>query len=65
MSGGSTITDCSGAYRVDFNAWIASGFDPALLAGQDVWTQYWSRDPGFPAPDGTGLTDALAFTIAP
>jgi Tol biopolymer transport system component len=64
-SGGNTITDCSGAYHVDFNAWIASGFDPALVAGQDVWAQYWSRDPGFPPPGSTGLTDALAFTIAP
>jgi archaellum component FlaF (FlaF/FlaG flagellin family) len=64
-SGGNTITDCSGAYHVDFNFWIASGFDPALVAGQDVWAQYWSRDPGFPPPGSTGLTDALAFTIGP
>ena len=64
-SGGSSSPDCSGAYHVDFNAWIASGADPALVAGQDVWAQYWSRDPGFQPPAGIGLTDALAFTIAP
>jgi Tol biopolymer transport system component len=64
LSGGSSGT-CGGAYTFDFNAWIASGADPALVAGQDVWTQYWSRDPGFAPPNSTGLTDALAFTIHP
>jgi Tol biopolymer transport system component len=64
LSAGSSGT-CSGAYTFDFNAWIASGADPALVAGQDVWAQYWSRDPGFAPPDSTGLTDALAFSIGP
>jgi hypothetical protein len=65
LSGGSLPSDCSGTYSFDFNAWIVSGADPALVAGQDVWSQYWSRDPGFSPPDSTGLTDALSFTIAP
>jgi hypothetical protein len=64
LSGGSSGT-CGGAYSFDFNAWIASGADPALVAGQDVWTQYWSRDPGFAPPNSTGLTNAVAFSIGP
>jgi hypothetical protein len=65
LSGGSLPSDCSGTYAFDFNAWIATGTDPALVAGQDVWSQYWSRDPGFAPPSSTGLTDALFFTISP
>ena len=57
--------DCSGSYSFDFNAYIATGQDPALVAGRTVWAQNWSRDPGFPPPDNTGLTNAVAFTIAP
>ena len=57
--------DCTGAFSLDFNAWIASGADPALVAGQEVWAQYWSRDPGFPPPGGSNLTDALTFAIGP
>ena len=57
--------DCSGTYAVDFNALIAAGSDPDLVAGAQVWLQYWSRDPGFAPPDNTGLTDALAATICP
>jgi predicted deacylase len=56
---------CNGSFSFDFNAWIASGADPGLVAGAQVWAQYWSRDPGFAPPDNTSLTDALQFTICP
>lgn len=63
-SGGSPVgSDCTGGYALDFNAWIAGGGDPALVAGAHVWAQHWSRDPG--VASGTGLSDALAFTVAP
>jgi hypothetical protein len=62
-SGGSPA--CGGAFSFDFNAYIASGADPALVSGQQVWSQYWSRDPGFAPPDNTNLTDAVEFTIQP
>jgi hypothetical protein len=63
-SGGSfPPTDCSGSYAYDFNARIQSGVDPLLTAGQDVYAQYWYRDPQ--AAGSTGLSDALAFTIQP
>jgi hypothetical protein len=63
-SGGSApLESCSGAFELDFNAWIQSGVDPSLVAGRPVYAQYWMRDPG--APSGTGLSDALAFVIGP
>jgi hypothetical protein len=54
---------CGGTYTMDFNAYIASGVDPALVAGQQVWLQTWSRDPA--SPSTTNLSDALTFTICP
>jgi hypothetical protein len=65
-SGGATTgVDCSGRFSIDFNAWIATGVNPSLLAGVNVWAQYWSRDPGFSAPNNVSLTDAVSFTIGP
>ncbi|MCE9594556.1 MAG: hypothetical protein K8S98_10205 [Planctomycetes bacterium] len=64
-SGGAHPLDCSGTYSFDFNAWIASGADPALVAGQHVWLQYFSRDPGFAAPGNSGFTGGLELVIAP
>jgi hypothetical protein len=55
--------DCSGTFSFDFNVRIASGFDPALVAGAWAWAQYWSRDPN--ATYTTNLSDALAFVIQP
>ena len=63
QSGGSPagVHDCSGNFGMDFNTFAASGKDPALVAGQTVWAQYWSRDPG--APSTTNLTDAITFVL--
>ncbi len=55
--------DCSGRYSIDFNAFIASGVDPALAPGATVDGQYWARDPGFAAPNNTSLSDAIHFVI--
>jgi hypothetical protein len=55
--------DCSGSYSYDFNARIQSGVDPLLTVGEQVFAQYWYRDPASSA--GTGLTDAAQFTIQP
>jgi choice-of-anchor B domain-containing protein len=57
--------DCSGNYSFDFNAYIAAGNDPALVAGAKVYAQYWGRDPLDPAGFGSTLTDALEFTLEP
>ncbi len=60
-SGGAA--NCSGVLSMDFNAWIATGFDPGLVAGAQIWAQDWFRDPT--APFGTGLSNALTFHICP
>jgi len=59
-SGGS---DCGGGFSFDMNARIQSGLDPALVAGSDVFTQYWSRDPA--SASTTSLSNALHFLVNP
>jgi glucose/arabinose dehydrogenase len=54
---------CGGVLRIDFNAYIASGLDPALVAGAQYWGQFWSRDPL--SASGTNLTDAATAVICP
>lgn len=61
--GSSTGTDCTGTYLVNFNALIHSGAYPALGAGTEVCTQWWSRDPA--SASTTSLSNALHFTINP
>jgi hypothetical protein len=56
---------CGGSFSIDFNTYVASGKDPALIAGQRVWAQTWSRDPGFAPPNNTSLSDAVSFTLCP
>lgn len=59
------LLNCTGSFLFDFNAWIAGGFDASLTVGTTVWAQVWSRDPGFPPPNGTHLTEGLTFVIGP
>jgi len=61
--GGPPPTDCSGALTFDFNAFILSGANPALVAGQRVFAQVLSRDRG--SAGAYGLSDGVAFTILP
>ena len=56
---------CNGQFSFDFNAWIASGVDPNLSAGQTVWMQYWYRDPGGVPGANIGLTDGIFVSICP
>jgi len=56
---------CGGSFQMDFNAYVASGKDPALVAGQQVWIQAWSHDPGFSPPNDISLSDAISFTLCP
>jgi Tol biopolymer transport system component len=61
LSGSGGTPPCAGTYAFDFNAHVAGGGDPALVAGRQVWAQYWWRDPGLAA--GAGLTGALTFVL--
>ncbi|MCK6448576.1 MAG: FG-GAP repeat protein [Planctomycetes bacterium] len=63
LAAGGTGGSCSGVLQQDLNAYIASGADPALIAGKTVWLQAWARDPAAPFTDS--LSDALSTTIAP
>ena len=60
-SGGTS--PCGGQFTYDFNAHIASGIDPNLMAGTTVYGQYWSRDPQ--SSFNTNRTDAIQMTICP
>jgi hypothetical protein len=63
-SGGSPSgSDCTGTFSYDFNARIDSGVDPTLVAGSEVFSQYWSRDPA--SASTTSLSNALRFLISP
>ena len=63
-SGGSASgADCTGSFSFDFNARIQSGVDPTLVAGAEVFSQYWSRDSQ--SPSGTSLSNAERFLINP
>lgn len=55
--------DCGGSYSAHLaQAWLAAqGFAP----GTALWAQWYSRDQGFAAPEGIGLSDALSFAVGP
>jgi len=59
-SGGAAA--CSGVFAIDFNAWAASGVDPALVSGAAVHGQFWYRDGQHPIA-GTGFSAGIAFTL--
>jgi hypothetical protein len=63
-SGGTTSgSSCTGAYTFDFNDWIANGWDTTLATGDEIFAQYWSRDPQ--SASHTGLSNAVRFVINP
>jgi hypothetical protein len=55
--------DCSGVFVLNFTPIVQAGTDPSLTLGQDVFCQFWARDPGSSA--STNRSDALHFRIAP
>ena len=63
QASGGTGGACNGSFSEDLNAYIASGADPALFAGAQLWVQTWSRDPGAAFTDS--LSNARTATICP
>jgi hypothetical protein len=57
--------DCSGSFALDFNAWIQGHNDPGLVAGADVYAQWWSRDPSLGTTYPVSLSNAIHFAIQP
>lgn len=60
---GNVAASCDSRVDIDFNAVIASGFDPALVAGQQVCLQLLVRDGSF--ANGINLTPGIEFTVGP
>lgn len=60
---GTGTPPCTGVLRVGFSKRIASGTDPLLTVGQNVFAQWRQRDPQDPAGFGDALSDAVRFTI--
>jgi hypothetical protein len=57
--------DCSGSFAIDFNDYIQGGNDPALVAGADVFAEWWSRDPALGTTYPVSLSNAIHFAIQP
>jgi len=60
---GPEAVDCTGSFSFHFSQGLMASL--GLVPGDLVFTQFIHRDPGFPPPDGIGLTDGLNFTIGP
>ncbi|MCY3002094.1 MAG: hypothetical protein NTV21_09840 [Planctomycetota bacterium] len=56
---------CGNVLLLDFNAVIASGTNPALVAGQTVWYQATVLPPASAQPNTLQFTAGVEFTIQP
>ena len=59
----SGTADCSGNYAVHFSQTYMAV--KHLVPGARIFAQFYSRDPGFSAPNGVGFTNAVNFEICP
>ncbi|MAF65790.1 MAG: hypothetical protein CMJ84_09055 [Planctomycetes bacterium] len=56
-------TLCGGAFDYHFSQAVMAGH--GLQPGDEVFGQFWFRDPGFPPPENVGLSDGLQFPLLP
>ena len=64
-SGGTSLPaqDCTGTYVLQFSPEMMN--QAGLVVGDDVYSQYWSRDNGFPPPNNVGLTGGVHWSVCP
>jgi hypothetical protein len=55
--------DCDGFYSFQFSPAMMN--QAGLLVDDDVYSQYWSRDNGFPPPNNVGLTAGIHWQVCP
>jgi hypothetical protein len=61
---GGAVGTCSGAYVLDFGAYLAGpNPDPNLVSGASIDMQVWYRDP--PNPAAANFSNAARFTLIP
>jgi hypothetical protein len=63
LAGAPGFNSQRGAIYCLSGAYLASGVDASLVAGAEVFAQYWSRDPS--CASHTGLSNAVRFVINP
>jgi hypothetical protein len=56
-------TLCGGSFDYHFSQAVMTAH--GLQPGDEVFGQFWFRDPGFPAPENVGLTDGLQIPLLP
>jgi len=63
QSSGGLSGSCNGGF--DFHVSHAYMASQALAPGQILFSQCWSRDPGFAPPNNVSLSNALSFEVFP
>lgn len=60
-SGGDAVPDCSGVLPYPLGHDLAA--EQGWTAGDDLYAQFWYRDPAHPDGTATGLSDAVRFHV--
>ena len=64
LAGSGGAAACSGTFSLDFNSYLVTSANPALVSRASVNAQYWFRDPAHPIA-GTGGSAGVTFTLCP